>query len=155
MSRSTPTYLVAINDKPHSIITLELACQRAQKMGAKVSVITVIDPLEYNVIYPVAEKMKEELRTESDAFLSRLQLDMQKKYDITIEAVIREGNIVDEIIAHIAETADIALLILGVASDGSTNRTNFIGNLTAKIGVDYQVPLMVVPGNVPEHLRIP
>ena len=144
---SSPRFLVAVNNKEHSIKTLELACQRAQKIGAEVELIYVIEPIDYNVFYSISDKMKDDLIAQADEFLSTLSQEMNAKFNIPISYIVRDGNIAKAIIKHINKNPDIILLMIGVASDGSTSKTNFLNQIAGKIGTEYAIPLMVVPGN--------
>lgn len=139
-------FLVCVNEKEHSKTALKFACTRARVTGSEVKMIYVIDPVDYNTIFSVADVIKEDRKINAEKLLNDLEKEAYDWSGIKPEHVIREGGIVEEIVSTIHEDECIGLLVLGVAADGS--KGGLLNHLTSEIGDKYHIPLVVVPGNL-------
>ncbi len=141
-------YLVCVNEKEHSKTALFYACTNAKNTASVVDMLYVIDPVDYNTIFSVADVIKEERRNDAIKLFEELQEKAEKWYGMKPNGVIREGIITEEVIKQINDDPNIVKLFLGVAKDGSSNKTNLLSQLTSEIGKEFFVPLIVVPGNL-------
>jgi len=151
MTKPKSKFLVCINEKEHSRTALRFASAKAKWGRNLVEMLYVIDPVDYNTIFSVADVIKEERKSEAQKLLSTLAKETNEWSGVTPSFLIREGRVVDEIISCIDEDHDISLLIVGAAPDGSTTKGGMLTQLTNEIGDKYHIPLLVVPGNLTDQ----
>jgi len=148
-SKAKPKLLICVSSKDHSITALKFAVTKAEATDSLVEMMCVIDPVDYNTIFSVADVIKEERRLEAEDLLKNLSTEVKSwTTNVKPSKKIREGRIIDEIINHIEENPSINMLVLGVASDGSSNKGGLLPQLTSAIGDKFHIPLLLVPGNL-------
>ena len=145
--KSTPLFLVCVNDTEHSRTALQFAAARAKATDGEVGMLSVVDPLDYNTIFSVADVIKEERFAEARKLLDDLAKVLRAEDGITPKKWVREGLIAEQVCAAIEEY-NASFLVLGVAADGSSNKGGLLTALVEHIGKGYHVPLLVVPGNM-------
>jgi len=150
-SNTKDVFLVCVNEKSHSETALKFACAKARQCDAKVRMLYIINPMDYNTLFSVADVIKEDRLNDARKFLEETIEKASSWFDIVPSFNIREGKVMDEIIEEITENSDIALLVLGVAADGSSSKGKLLSQLTNEIGGLYNVPLLIIPGNVTEE----
>ena len=150
MSKNKATYLVCVNEKEHSKIAVHFACVKAKATKSNVAMLYVIDPLDYNTLFSVADVIKEERRASASKLLDNMAKTAKKNTGIAPIGLIREGGIVDEVVASIQEDPSIKLLMLAAAEDGSSSKSGLLAQLTEDMGDRYHIPLLIVPGNLTE-----
>ncbi len=148
MPTSKPTFLVCVNDKPHSKTALRFACTRAKRINSEVLLMYVVDPVDYNSLFSVGDVIKEERVQHAEDILETMVEDAKKWAKITPRTKVCEGLIKDEVIKLIQEDSSISLLVLGVAADGSSNKTGLLTQLAGEIGDEFNIPMLIVPGNL-------
>ena len=144
-------FLVCINEKEHSDTALHFACVKAKATDSHVVMLYVIDPVDYNTLFSVADLIKEERKQDAKKLLKQKANAVHKSEGIEPIGLVREGKITDEIISVLEDDPDISLLILGVASDGSSSKGGLLQQLTSAIGDRFHIPLMLVPGNLTDQ----
>lgn len=141
-------YLVCVNDKPHSQTALRYACAKAKLTGSGIVMLYVLNPVEHNTLFSVADVMKEEEKQEARRLLDKMSSEAFAISDIRPEGKVVEGTTSEVIINEIAGNKEISMLILGAASDGSSNKGRLYGALSGELGKKIHVPLLIVPGNL-------
>lgn len=141
-------FLVCVNEKEHSKVALRFACARASVIDGEVEMLYVINPVDYNTIFSVADVIKKERRNDAEKLLKDLSEDMFSRSKIRPKGIIREGMITDIVCSCIEEDKSISMLTLGVAPDGSSGKTGLLSNLSSEIGNRIHIPLLIVPGNL-------
>lgn len=142
-----PKWLVVIDDSPEWDRALYFASRRAQRVGASVLMLRVIDTSDRNQQWlGVADIMKAEAHEEANAALDLASGRANGIAGITPERVIREGDIAEQILGLIDEDDDIAILVLaaGIGTEGP-------GPLVATIGRtagEFPIPVAIVPGHL-------
>ncbi len=145
------TFLVCVNEKQHSETALRFACKKALQCNADVTMLYIINPMDYNTVFSVADVIKEDRRMQAEKLLKSLSKKVTLWSGRNAKTVIREGKIADEVINEIEANERINLLVLGVAADGSSGKGKLLPQLTNEIGDSYHVPLLVIPGNLTEE----
>lgn len=145
--KKAPLFLVCVSEKEHSCTALKFAGARAKATGGRVGMLYVVDPLDYNTIFSVADVIREDRLAEGKKLLDGLAKFLREEDGIVPQKWVREGLIAEQVCAAIAEH-DAQFLVLGVAADGSSNKGGVLTALVEAIGKDYHVPLLVVPGNM-------
>lgn len=144
-------FLVCVNEKSHSETALRFACAKAKQCNAKVKMLYIINPMDYNTLFSVADVIKEDRINDAKKFLDEIKEKASSWFSIVPTYRIREGKVMDEIIDEINDNTNVALLILGVAADGSSSKGKLLSQLTNEIGNLYNVPLLIIPGSVTEE----
>ncbi len=147
------TFLVCVSDQQESEIALQFACLTAKKRNAKVALLHIVEPADFQGLLSISDTIRKEKEEEAQNLLNRMA-DMAQQYcDITPSLILREGRLGEEIINTIKECEDLMMLILGLRND-SERGPKLASRLTDKMGDEILVPVMLIPGNLtPEQIK--
>ena len=140
-------FLVVVDDTPECRKALRFAWRRAQRTGAGVTLLRVIDPVDFQHWLAVEERMREEAHEEAEALLKKLAGEVQQQSKILPELVVSEGPIRDVVIKLIDEDRTVRILVLGAGS-GSDGPGPLVSQMAGKMSGALRVPVTVVPGNL-------
>jgi len=143
------TYLVVIDDSPEARVALRFAARRAAKTGGAVDVLAIVEPQDFVQWGGVQAAMEEEQRLRIEASIAASVGEIMDAAGITPEIVVRPGDPVAAVRAHIGTRDDIAALVLGAAPSGKPGPlvTHFTGHDAGKL----PVPVMIIPGSLSEE----
>ena len=139
-------FLVVLDDSRECLNAIRFAAMRAANTGGGVEVLAVIPPEEFNHWIGVGDIMRQEARERIEAHFDVFAKWMRDKQQINPELVIREGEIVDEIIAQVHEDREIGILVLGAGVDKS-GPGPLVTQLTRNSGT-LPIPITIVPGEM-------
>ncbi len=139
-------FLVVLDDSRECLNAMRFAAMRAAKTGGGVQILSVIPPEEFNHWVGVGAIMREEARERIEAHYEVFAKWMRDKQGIDPELVIREGEIVPEILAQIREDEEIGVLVLGAGSDKG-GPGPLVTQLSKSSG-SLPVPITIVPGEL-------
>ncbi len=139
-------FLVVLDDSRECLNAMRFAAMRANHTGGGVTVLSVIPPDEFNHWVGVGEIMREEARERIHAHFEVFAKWMRDKQSVDPNLVIREGEVMAEIIALVAEDADIGILVLGAASEGK-GPGPILTALMRQAGT-LPIPITIVPGDM-------
>ena len=140
-------FLVVVDDTPECRKALRFAWRRAQRTGAGVTLLRVIDPVDFQHWLAVEERMREEAHEDAEAVLKKLAGEVQQQSKILPELVVSEGPIRDVVIKLIDEERTVRILVLGAGS-GSDGPGPLVSQMAGKMSGALRVPVTVVPGNL-------
>jgi nucleotide-binding universal stress UspA family protein len=140
-------FLVVVDNTPECRKALRFAWRRAQRTGAGVTLLRVIDPVDFQHWLAVEERMREEALEEAETLLKELADEVQQQSEILPELVVREGPIRDVVIKLIDEDHAVRILVLGAGS-GSDGPGPLVSQMAGKMSGAMRVPVTVVPGNL-------
>ena len=143
-------FLVVVDDTPECRKALRFAWRRAHRTGAGVTLLRVIDPVDFQHWLSVEERMREEAREEAEALLQKLAVEVQQQSTILPELVVREGAVRDAVVKLIDDDKTIRILVLG-AGTGSEGPGPLVTQLAGKMSGALRVPVTVVPGNLSDE----
>lgn len=143
-------FLVVVDDTPECRKALRFAWRRAQRTGAGVTLLRVIDPVDFQHWLSVEERMREEAREEAEELLQKLAVEVQQQSTILPELVVREGAVSDAVVKLIDDDKTIRILVLG-AGTGSEGPGPLVTQLAGKMSGALRVPVTVVPGNLSDE----
>ena len=143
-------FLVVVDDTPECRKALRFAWRRAQRTGAGVTLLRVIDPVDFQHWLSVEERMREEAREEAEELLQKLAVEVQQQSTILPELVVREGAVRDAVVKLIDDDKTIRILVLG-AGTGSEWPGPLVTQLAGKMSGALRVPVTVVPGNLSDE----
>lgn len=143
-------FLVIVDETSEVDAALYFAASRAKRVGGRLVFLYVIEPQEFQHWMGVRDVQREEETTKAKAMfrLFRRKLGNADLESVECDERIREGNMTDEIAAEIEEDEDIAILILGAATD-SKGPGPLVQTLAAgKAAGTFPVPITIVPGDM-------
>ncbi|MEL6887146.1 MAG: universal stress protein [Pseudomonadota bacterium] len=139
-------FLVVLDDSRECLNAMRFAAMRAAHTGGGVAILSIIPPDEFNHWIGVGNVMREEARERIHAHFEVFAKWMRDKQGIDPELVIREGQPMDEIMAHVLEDPEIGVLVLGAGTEKKgpgplvTQLSRTAGNLP--------IPVTIVPGDL-------
>ena len=139
-------FLVVLDDSRECLNAMRFAAMRASNTGGGVQILSVIPPEEFNHWIGVGDIMREEARERIHAHFDVFAKWMHDKQGIDPELVIREGDMVPQILAQIEEDTEVGVLVLGAGNEKS-GPGPLVTQLTKNAGT-LPVPVTVVPGDL-------
>ncbi|MGJ8621145.1 MAG: universal stress protein [Yoonia sp.] len=139
-------FLVVLDDSRECLNAMRFAAMRAANTGGGVTILSIIPPDEFNHWIGVGEIMRAEARERIEVHYEVFAKWMRDKQNVDPELVIREGEPIAEIMAHIKEDTDIGVLVLGAGVD-SKGPGPLVTHMTRQAG-SLPVPLTIVPGDI-------
>ena len=145
-------FLVILDDSRECLNAMRFAAMRATKTGGGVEILAVIPPEEFNHWIGVGDIMREEARERIEVHFEVFAKWMRDRQGLEPELVIREGELVPEILNQIKENPEIGILVLGAGIENKgpgplvTQLTKTSGNLP--------IPMTIVPGDLSKERLI-
>ena len=139
-------FLVVLDDSRECLNAMRFAAMRAKKSGGGVSILSVIPPDEFNHWIGVGDIMRQEARERIEAHYEVFAKWMRDRQGINPELIIREGEPVPEILAHIESDPEIGILVLGAGLD-KKGPGPLVGQMSKNAGT-LPCPITIVPGNL-------
>ena len=148
-------YILVIADGSKEMeVALHYACARAKKTDRKIIIATFIEPIDVLTTQGVQEIMQNEAREEAELKLQKASMIIKESTGLTPVLQLREGKIIDELIALIEEEKNINVLVLAANVD-EKGPGPIINALITKEYSRLRIPVMIVPGNFSiEHITL-
>ena len=140
-------YILVIADSSKEMeIALHYACARSKKTNRKIIIAAFVEPLDVLTTQGVTEIMKNEAREEVEMQLQKASTIVKESTGMTPILHVREGKIMDELIALTEEEKNINVLVLAANVDES-GPGPIIKAITTEEYSRLRIPVMIVPGN--------
>ena len=139
-------FLVLLDDSRECLNAMRYAAMRAARTGGGVEILSVVPPDEFNHWIGVGEVMREEARERIHAHFEVFAKWMRDRQGIDPRLVIREGEAIEEILAHVAGDPAIGVLVLGAAA-GRQGPGPLVAALSRQAG-SLPMPITIVPGDM-------
>ncbi len=143
-------FLVCVDQRPESEVALRLACIKAAKRNGLVDILHVMEPPEAQTLLHVSEKIREEQIEEAQILLNKLAQVAEEITHKKPNLMLREGPIGETIVQVAQEDNGVNMLVLGVATSGSS-RGQLVAWLSTQLGEKLMMPMMLIPGNLTEQ----
>lgn len=140
------TFVVVMDDTHEFLNALRFASGRAAATGSGITVLAVIEPVEFQHWAGVAEAMKAEAETSARRHFEIFAKWMKGRHGHEPNLVIRSGDKTSEVLDYIKTADDAAVLVLGAAAKDSGPGP--IVSEAMRIAGGLPIPLTVVPGNM-------
>ncbi|HUS97445.1 MAG TPA: universal stress protein [Hyphomicrobiaceae bacterium] len=143
-------FLVIVDETAEVDAALYFAACRAQRTNGSLLLLYIIQPQDFQHWMGVKQVQLEEETNKAKALfrLFRRKLAAENLDEVPCEEVIREGGVVEQIAETIKEDEDVAILILGAATD-SKGPGLLVSTLAAgKAAGTFPVPITIVPGDM-------
>jgi nucleotide-binding universal stress UspA family protein len=145
-----PKFLVLVDDSEDCGKAVYYASRRAVRLGAKVSLLRVIDPPQTETPFlGVAQMLKIEAEEEARQLLARWTALAQAVATEPPETLIEQGDAATEIFRVIEADEDMTMLVLAAGSSHEDP-----GSLVAQLGRTagiYPIPVVIVPAHLSEE----
>ena len=143
-------FLLIVDDSQEVESALYYAASRIQHSSGTIVMLYVIEPQEYQHWMGVRQKqLEEETNTAKALFrLFRRKLSLAGFDPVVSEEVIREGNKAEEILRLIEEDEDVAILVLGAATDAKGPGPLVSSFATGRAAGNFPIPIAIVPGHL-------
>lgn len=139
-------FLVVLDDSKECLNAMRFAAMRAAKTGGGVEVLSIIPPEEFNHWIGVGDLMRAEARERIEVHFEVFAKWMRDRQGVNPSLVIKEGEVVPEILAQISEDPEIGILVLGASTD--KNGPGPIVTQLSKNAGSLPIPITVVPGDL-------
>lgn len=139
-------FLVVLDDSRECLNAMRFAAMRAAHTGGGVTILSIIPPDEFNHWIGVGEIMRAEARERIEVHYEVFAKWMRDKQNVHPELVIREGEPLAEIMAHVNEDPEVGVLVLG-AGDDSKGPGPLVTHLSRQSG-SLPIPITIVPGDL-------
>jgi len=136
--------LACIGGLGYAESTEELACQIASANNAEITILHVIPPTDLD--YPTTKNVRDHADdlVETDTPQGRnlkKGLEIANRYELSANAVVRKGNIVEQILAE-AKAGDYDLICMGSPYSAHTLRQLYTSNVTAEVAEALHCPVL-------------
>ena len=141
-------FLVVVDETPEVESALAFAANRVRRSGGSIALLYVIEPPDFQDWLGVREVYMEEQQAKAKAVfrLFRRKLKGYGCDDPLVQDVVREGKKPEQILKHILEDQDIAVLVLGASTDPK-GPGPLVSTLAAgKQAGLFPIPITIVPG---------
>ncbi|MEK9991467.1 MAG: universal stress protein [Paracoccaceae bacterium] len=139
-------FLVVLDDSKECLNAMRFAAMRAAKTGGGVEVLSIIPPEEFNHWIGVGDLMRAEAKERIEVHFDVFAKLMRDRQGVNPSLVIREGEVVPEILAQISEDPEIGILVLGASTD-KKGPGPIVTQLSKNAG-SLPIPITVVPGDL-------
>jgi nucleotide-binding universal stress UspA family protein len=139
-------FLVVLDDSKECLNAMRFAAMRAAKTGGGVEVLSIIPPEEFNHWIGVGDLMRAEAKERIEVHFEVFAKLMRDRQGVNPSLVIREGEVVPEILAQISEDPEIGILVLGASTD-KKGPGPIVTQLSKNAG-SLPIPITVVPGDL-------
>lgn len=139
-------FLVVLDDSKECLNAMRFAAMRAAKTGGGVEVLSIIPPEEFNHWIGVGDLMRAEAKERIEVHFEVFAKWMRDRQGVNPSLVIREGEVVPEILAQISEDPEIGVLVLGASTD-KKGPGPIVTQLSKNAG-SLPIPITVVPGDL-------
>jgi len=143
-------FLVVVDDTPECDRAIYFAARRAARTGVTVTLLSIVPPGEYQHWLGVGELMQAEAEEEANSLLDNASARVRDIAGLEPERVVRVGNKSEEIVRHIEEDEDIALLVLA-AGTGSEGPGPLVSMMAGKAASSFPIPVAIVPGDLTDE----
>ena len=146
-------FLVVVDDSPEFDVALMFAARVATRTNGRLVFLYVIEPGDFQHWMGVEAIRRDEETAKGKALfrLARLKLQQFGCEDLEPEEVIREGTKAEEIVEAIEADEDIAILVLGAATDAD-GPGPLVSTLAAGKGAGkFPIPIYIVPGTISQE----
>ena len=146
----TRKFLLVVDDSQEVESALYYAASRVQRSSGSLVMLYVVEPGDYQHWMGVRQIQLDEETSKAKAMfrLFKRKLHLAGFGGVETEEIIRQGKTADVIVSLIAEDEDIAILVLGAASDVKGPGPLVSSLAAGKAAGGFPIPVTVVPGKL-------
>jgi nucleotide-binding universal stress UspA family protein len=141
-------YLIIADESAEFPAALAYVAYRAKQTGAAIVMLHVIEPAEPSEWVSVAEEIRRQAAEAAEALTQRFAAEVWAETGLTVEIVIREGDLKGEIRRLLDEDRTIKVLALA-AGAGQVGPGPLVSSIAKGQALGARpVPVLVVPGHL-------
>ena len=140
-------FLIILDDTPEMLNAMRYAAIRASKTGGAVEMLAVISSEDFQHFMGVADVMRAEAQEKIEAHFQIFKDRMEKREGVTPTLVVREGDKIEAVLAHIRSDPQISVLVLGSGTEKG-GPGELVTALTGRRIAEMRVPITIVPGTM-------
>lgn len=143
-------FLLVVDESSEVESALYYAASRVQRSSGSITMLYIIEPVDYQHWAGVRQKHVEEQTAKAKVLfrLFRRKLGLAGFDRLDVEEAIREGDAAEAILKLIGEDEDIAILVLGAAADAKGPGPLVSSLAQGQAGGEFPVPVTIVPGKL-------
>ena len=143
-------FLLVLDESKEAEAALFYAASRVSRSSGSIVLLYVVEPQEFQHWIGVRQVQLEEETNKAKAMfrLYRRKLNQAGFEETPTEDVIREGVKSEEILSLIEEDEDIAILVLGAATEAEGPGPLVSSLAAGKQAGTFPIPITIVPGNL-------
>jgi nucleotide-binding universal stress UspA family protein len=143
-------FLVVVDESAEVESALFFCASRIQHSGGSLVLLYVIQPQDYQHWMGVKQMQLDEETNKARALfrLFRRKLNAAGFDAVPHEEIIREGKVGEQIVEVIDDDEDIAILVLGAATDAKGPGPLVSSLAAGKLAGSFPVPITIVPGGL-------
>lgn len=146
------TFLVVVDKSAEFQAALRYACRRVLRTRGSIALFRAVPPTEFQHFSTVGELMDHEAKTEAERLLQQVAADVHRQTGQFPSLFIRQGEVLQQLQAVIAENPAISMLVLG-AGTGNEGPGPIVSALSGKLAGKIMIPVVIVPGDMtPEQI---
>ncbi|NJC32555.1 nucleotide-binding universal stress UspA family protein [Sphingomonas jejuensis] len=143
------TYLVVIDDSPEGDVALRFAARRAARTGGGIQILAVVERTEFVGLADVQQVMEAEARERAEAKVAMAAGSLFEEAGIRPSISVRSGEATALVREMLAETGDVAALVLGASATGAPGP--LVATFTGVEAGKLPCPVMIVPGGLSDE----
>ncbi len=143
------TFVACVADDAHSRTAARFAALRARNTAGRFELLHVVQPPEFQHWAAVGELMRAETEAQGQTLLERVGAEVEAFTGVKPTLRLREGQIGEEILRHLADDPSINILVVGAAPP-EARRGSLISWLAGQLAGQLRIPLVIVPGTLSE-----
>lgn len=146
------TFLVVVDKSAEFPAALRYACRRVLRTRGAIALFRAVPPTEFQHFSTVGELMDHEAKTEAERLLQQVAADVHRQTGQFPSLYIRQGEVLQQLQAVIAENPAISMLVLG-AGTGGEGPGPIVSALSGTLAGKILIPVVIVPGDMtPEQI---
>ena len=142
-------FLAIVDNTPDSERAISYAARRAHTTNGALVLLFTVEPGDFQHWLGVEKIMRDEQTATAQAALDAQATRIRASVGIEPELVLREGKMVEQIMALIEDDQDIAILVLG-AGNSKEGPGPLVTSITGKAAT-FPIPVTVVPNSLSDE----
>ena len=138
------TYLVVIDETIEAGVALRFATRRAAKTGGTVLILAIVEPIEFVAFGGVQATMEDEALQHAEDLVAAAAGSVADETITPPSILVRTGKAIPMIREILAESPNIAALVLGAAALGAPGP--LVAHFAGVEAGSLPCPVMIVPG---------
>lgn len=149
--KKDPTILVCIDSSNASLIALKYASIKAQKLGFRIEILSILEPSHKNLLFGSSAISKEK-RGKMEEYIQKAVTDIFKDKDYIPSVEIREGDITNEILREVKNNTNCVTLVFGKSHSSSQSDNTVLPKMAQNISRKIRIPILIVPENIDKNI---
>ncbi len=149
--KKDPTILVCIDNTNASLVALKYARFKAKKLGFKTEILSILEPSHKNLLFG-SQAIAKEKREKTEKHIEKAIKEIFVNKNESPIVVIREGDVMNEIMAEIRRNSNCVSLVLGKSRKSSESDNTVLSKMAQKMSRKIKIPITIVPENIEENI---